>query len=113
MNIETTWPDLPDPRRARRPAGWARLVVFAVVGAWVAAFAVWVVARRTDHLSVGYALSEASAERRSLLDERRSLELEVASLRSPGRVGVAAAGRMGLRPAAPGEMRRLDPGAQP
>jgi cell division protein FtsL len=108
MNADATWPDVAAAAaRHGRPTGWRRLGFGALVFFWIAASAGVVVSHKARSVSLGYELARASAEERRLLDERRSLQLEEASLRSPLRVGVAAAQRMGLRPPAPREIRRI------
>ena len=108
MNPDATWPDVSASEAPRgRPQGWRRLAVLTVLFVWIAASAAVVVSHRARSVTLGYELARASAEKRRLLDERRSLQLEEASLRSPLRVGVAAATRMGLRPPAPSEIRRI------
>ena len=109
-DVTTTWPEIPDLPSGQRPRGWLRLVAGVIIVAWIGGAATWVVARRAETLTLGYELAQASADRRRLLDELRSLELEVASLRSPARVGVAAAERMGLRPPGPREIRPIGGG---
>ena len=108
MSPDSTWPDVSaQSARAARPRGWTRLLWWSLLVAWVAASAAQLVAHRSRTVTLGYDLARASAEQRRMLDERRSLQLEEASLRSPLRVGVAAAHRMGLRPPAPREIRRI------
>ncbi len=105
---DATWPDVvPAEARRAKPRGWRLLVAGSLVVLWVAACGTLLVSRRARTVALGYDYAMASAEQRRLLDERRSLDLEEASLRSPLRVGVAAAERMGLRPPAPGEIRRI------
>lgn len=108
MNRDATWPDVGvSAPRGGRPTGWPRLVLWSLLFVWIAASATLLVSRRARTVTLGYDLARAAAEERRLLDERRSLQLEEASLRSPLRVGVAAAQRMGLRPPAPREIRRI------
>ena len=108
MNGDSTWPEIPaGATGVGRPRGWRRLFTWTVLMVWIGACAAVLVSHRARTVTLGYDMARASAERRRLLDERRSLELEQASLRSPLRVGVAAAQRMGLRPPAPHEFRRM------
>jgi len=62
-------------------------------------FHVW---SRTRVLDAGYEFGRLEAENRRLLDERDRLNLEVATLRSPGRLERYARERLGMAPPAPG-----------
>ena len=108
---DVTWPELPNITEAGaprlRPAGWRRLVVSVVVLAWFVGWLSFVVWCRARTFTMGYAFAGASAQQHRLLDEERSLELELTSLRSPDRVGELAARRMGLRPPRPEDVVRL------
>jgi len=57
---------------------------------------------RTRVLDAGYEFGRLEAENRRLLDERDRLNLEVATLRSPGRLERYARERLGMAPPAPG-----------
>ena len=108
MNPDATWPDVSArPPRTGAPWGWKRLLSWSLIGLWVALCAAQLVFHRARTVSQGYEFARASAEERRMLDEQRSLQLEEASLRSPLRVGVVAAQRIGLRPPAPQEIRRI------
>ena len=98
----------PEPAEApARPTGFLRLLVTIVATAWIVTFAVFVVWARARTYQLGYEVAHASAEQSRLVDEHHSLQLERTTLRSPTRVGRAAASRMGLRPARPDELVRL------
>ncbi len=58
-------------------------------------------ALRHEVVRLGYEVSEARAERRRLLEQKRLLEVEAASLRQPGRIEAIARGRLGMRPPEP------------
>lgn len=112
---EPTWPEVPLPlARGQKPGrgGWKKLLAMTASVAWVVSWLVVVVHSRAQAVSVGYAVARATAEERRLKDEIRSLELEATSLRTPRRVGEAAASRMGLRPPYAKEVRRLSLGGQ-
>ncbi len=96
----------PDPAGAR-PTGLRRLAVTVAVTAWLVAFAVFLVWSRARTYQLGYEVAHAGAEQSRLVDEHHSLQLERTTLRSPTRVGAAAASRMGLRPPRPDEVVRL------
>lgn len=86
----------PAPRRGRAVVT-ALLVVAPLVA--VGLFHVW---SRTRVLSAGYELGRLESEHRQLLSERDRLKLEVATLRSPGRLERFARERLGMAPPAPG-----------
>jgi cell division protein FtsL len=65
----------------------------------VGIFHVW---SRTRVTAVGYELGRLESEHRQLLAERDRLNLEVATLRSPGRLERFARERLGMAPPAPG-----------
>jgi cell division protein FtsL len=67
--------------------------------AGVGIFHVW---SRTRVQASGYELGRLESEHRQLLAERDRLNLEVASLRSPGRLERFARERLGMAPPAPG-----------
>jgi len=74
-------------------------VLLAAALAAVGTFHVWTHARV---VSSGYALARLEAEHRRLVAERQRLELEVATLRAPGRLERYARARLGMAPPAPG-----------
>ncbi len=57
-------------------------------------------ALRHEVVRLGYEVSEARAERRRLLEQKRLLEVEAASLKQPSRIEAIARGRLGMRPPA-------------
>ena len=67
--------------------------------AGVGVFHVW---SRTRVQAAGYELGRLEAEHRQLLGERDRLNIEVATLRSPGRLERFARERLGMAPPAPG-----------
>jgi len=86
-----------DPRRAERTrlgGGYLlllTLVIALVTGAFVAHLYV-----RFEGVRLGYETNRARAARTRLLLERRELRLELASLKSPGRVETEARERLGM-----------------
>ncbi len=87
------------PVRSGGPS--AVLVALALVAPLVAlgVFHVW---SRSRVLAAGYELGRLESEHRQLLAERDRLNLEVATLRSPGRLERFARERLGMAPPAPG-----------
>jgi cell division protein FtsL len=75
----------------------AVLLLAPLVGLGI--FHVW---SRTRVLTAGYELARLQLEHRRLQDERDRLNLEVATLRSPGRLERYARERLGMAPPAPG-----------
>src|SRR3990172_9225561 len=95
-----------DPMRAtaahsaREPllvVGRAALLTWALVA--VGIFHVWSHTRVT---SAGYRLGELQRAQAALRAERNRLEVEVATLRAPGRLEAFARTRLGMAPPAPG-----------
>jgi cell division protein FtsL len=87
-------------RSARGPArvvGRAALLVAALAA--VGIFHVWSYTRVT---AAGYRLGELQRTQESLRAERNRLEVEVATLRAPGRLESFARARLGMAPPAPG-----------
>jgi len=74
----------PDPRVRRS------LVAFLLLSALCASAALGVVALRVESVSLAYQLDALRAERRTMQTRVRELEIEVATLRSPGRVETRA-----------------------
>lgn len=85
-----------------RQAGVARVMAGLLLAAPLAAVGVFHVWSRTRVQGVGYELGRVEAEHRLLLAERDRLNLEVATLRSPGRLERFARERLGMAPPAPG-----------
>jgi cell division protein FtsL len=85
------------PSCAFRLVARAALLVAAVAA--VAVFHVWSHTRVT---TAGYRLGELQRAREALLAERDRLEVEVATLRAPGRLESFARARLGMAPPAPG-----------
>jgi len=75
----------------------AALLILPLVGLGV--FHVW---SRTRVLIAGYELGRLESEHGRLVAERDRLRLEVATLRSPGRLERYARERLGMAPPAPG-----------
>ena len=94
------------PVRSGGPS--AVLVALALVAPLVAlgVFHVW---SRSRVLAAGYELGRLESEHRQLLAERDRLNLEVATLRSPGRLERFARERLGMAPPAPGAVRAAGP----
>ena len=85
-----------------RQAGVATVIAGLLLAAPLAAVGVFHVWSRTRVQGVGYELGRLEAEHRQLLAERDRLNLEVATLRSPGRLERFARERLGMAPPAPG-----------
>ena len=85
-----------------RQAGVAKVMAGLLLAAPLAAVGVFHVWSRTRVQGVGYELGRVEAEHRLLLAERDRLNLEVATLRSPGRLERFARERLGMAPPAPG-----------
>ena len=85
-----------------RQAGVATVIAGLLLAAPLAAVGVFHVWSRTRVQGVGYELGRVEAEHRLLLAERDRLNLEVATLRSPGRLERFARERLGMAPPAPG-----------
>ena len=82
---------------AARVVGRAALLVSALVA--VGVFHVW---SHTCVTAAGYRLGELQRTQESLRAERNRLEVEVATLRAPGRLESFARARLGMAPPAPG-----------
>jgi len=78
------------------------VLVGALLTAPVAGLGVFHVWSRTCTLAAGYELGRLHSENSRLLGERDRLKLEVATLRSPGRLERYARERLGMAPPAPG-----------
>jgi cell division protein FtsL len=87
---------------AGKKAGVATVVAGLLLATPLAAVGVFHVWSRTRVQGVGYELGRLEAEHRQLLAERDRLNLEVATLRSPGRLERFARERLGMAPPAPG-----------
>jgi cell division protein FtsL len=85
-----------------RQAGVATVIAGLLLAAPLAAVGVFHVWSRTRVQGIGYELGRLEAEHRQLLAERDRLNLEVATLRSPGRLERFARERLGMAPPAPG-----------
>lgn len=77
----------------------ARAALCAAALAGVGVFHVWSHTRVTNE---GYRLDELRRAREALRGERNRLEIEVATLRAPGRLSSLARERLGMAPPAPG-----------
>jgi cell division protein FtsL len=88
--------------RAPGKRGAAALLTGVLLAAPLAAVGVFHVWTRTRVLAAGYDLGRLEAEQRRLTAERDHLKLEVATLRSPGRLERYARERLGMAPPAPG-----------
>ncbi len=96
-------PSLPDPRRRRlRGAVDTRgvlsdLAIFGLIGA-LASFHAWT---RIEGTMAGYELSRAQAEHSDLVQEQKSLRLELATRKGARRIEADARGRLGMVEPAP------------
>ncbi len=86
-----------------------RLARTALCVAGVAAVAVFHVWSHTRVTSAGYRLGELQRQGQALRAERDRLEVEVATLRAPGRLEAFARSRLGMAPPAPGAV--VSPGS--
>ncbi|MBN2497861.1 MAG: cell division protein FtsL [Deltaproteobacteria bacterium] len=94
-------------RRLRWPRSWW---MWALLLAVLTAAACLHVRARLAVVQLGYKLSEASTENRRLLVERRKLQVEMATLRSPQRLRKLAHEKLGLVEPRPEQILRLAPG---
>ncbi|MEI7704845.1 MAG: cell division protein FtsL [Deltaproteobacteria bacterium] len=85
-----------------RTGGPAAVLLALAITAPVAALGLFHVWSRTSVQAAGYELGRLESEHRQLLSERDRLNLEVATLRSPGRLERFARERLGMAPPAPG-----------
>lgn len=85
-----------------RPGGVSAILLGLALAAPLAGVGVFHVWTRTRVQSTGYELGRLESEHRRLLAERDRLNLEVATLRSPGRLERFARERLGMAPPAPG-----------
>jgi len=85
-----------------RKAGVATVLAGLLLATPLAAVGVFHVWSRTRVQDVGYELGRLETEHRQLLADRDRLNLEVATLRSPGRLERFARERLGMAPPAPG-----------
>ncbi len=79
---------------------WSLVLVILVTGAILHVHA------RLQEVHLGYHLSEAARENRTLLVERRKLQVEVATLRSPRRLRKLASEKLGLMEPRPEQIIR-------
>jgi cell division protein FtsL len=79
-----------------------RVLRAALLAAALAAVGIFHVWTHTRVVAAGYALARLEAENRRLAAERSRLELEVSTLRAPGRLERWARARLGMAPPAPG-----------
>lgn len=86
--------------KAQSPA--RKVLAAAALALPLAALGIFHVWTRTGVLLAGYELARVETERRGLQEERDLLKLEVATLRSPGRLERYARERLGMAPPAPG-----------
>jgi cell division protein FtsL len=89
-------------RGAGRPGGSTAVLMALALAAPLAGIGVFHVWSRTRVQAAGYELGRLESEHRQLLAERDRLNLEVATLRSPGRLERFARERLGMAPPAPG-----------
>jgi len=82
------------------------LVTTAAVVALLAVFSLYIWARLTV-VSLGYEISSAEAERKTLVERNSRLKVEYARLRSPERIERIATKRLGLVHPGPGQVVRV------
>ncbi len=97
-------PTLLDPGRRRQRASLA-VISFVVLGLSLGALGH--VAVHAKRLQVALALGDAERIHRELAEQRRHLEIEIGMLKDPGRVIAIARDQLLMRPAAPGNIRRI------
>src|SRR6476646_8565873 len=91
-----------DPRRCREIRMFSASVAALFL---VMMFYVW---QHFSSIEYGYRIEAQKAERERLVEVNRTLQLEAASLRDPGRID-ALARQMGLESPQPGQVIRLNP----
>src|SRR5262249_52358934 len=91
-----------DPRRRRElrmfSAGVAALFLLVMIYAW----------QHFRSIEYGYRIEAQKTEHERLVEMNRTLKLEAASLRDPGRIDTLAR-RMGLESPEPGQVIRMNP----
>jgi cell division protein FtsL len=97
-------------RRAGGRAASVRIVVIAMIIAALGMVAVGVVRVTREHevLRLGLRLAKASERVRALREERRQLELELATYSAPDRIRKLAT-ELGMTPVAPDRIRVVGP----
>lgn len=98
--------EIDPPRRAPRFAGIPFLACLALAVLTLAGLAR--VHGRTKVLALGARISELTEERSALLDRKQRLETERAFLRHPDRVMARAQNELGMVPASPERIRRIE-----
>ena len=89
-------------RRTERERRWSRRLALTVGIVLAASLVlVWV---RLQVVHIGYELSAARQLERKLEEERRELELEIATLTSPRRLEARARMRLGMQAPVPGQV---------
>lgn len=93
-------------RRAWGPAPGTRdtIITMIVLAALVTALAIAQVARRQEVVRAGYELSRETQRLEALREERRALEVELATLTHPERLRELAT-KMGMVPSQPAQIR--------
>jgi cell division protein FtsL len=87
------------------------VVLMLVVLGVSAAAAVGQIWTRQRTIDCGYRISRANREHVRLVEINRRLEIELALLKSPQRITRIATRRLGMRPPAPEQVRRIHPPA--
>jgi len=95
-------------RGAGRPGGSTAVLMALALAAPLAGIGVFHVWSRTRVQAAGYELGRLESEHRQLLAERDRLNLEVATLRSPGRLERFARERLGMGPPAQRDRMNLE-----
>ena len=93
-------------RRAWGPAPGARdaIITMVLLAVLITALAIAQVARRHEVIRAGYELSRETQRLERLREQRRALEVELATLTHPERLRDLAT-RMGMIPAQPDQLR--------
>lgn len=84
------------------------LLMLVIMFVSVTAAALAHVSLRLGVIRMAYAISEASAERRALEEQKRKLLIERSLLRSPERIERLAHDKLGMRHPLPAQLRESD-----
>lgn len=91
-------------RRVMRAWQMRRVLALGAILVAVSMLHVWL---RLQVVRLGYELSAARQMQLRLEHERRELEVELATLRDPGRIDSVARGRLGMTDPRPGQVATL------
>ena len=97
------------PKTGKR-AAVVLLLVALVVGISAAVSQIWT---RLEVIDYGYKLSRVNKEHARLLEVNRRLRIEYALLKNPSHINRVAREKLGMKPPAPEQVRRLRSSARP